>query len=282
MLLANFLIGLREGLEAALIVSILVAYLVKTGRRGQLPAIWLGVGIAIVLALTIGAVLQFTSRAMTFEQQELLGGSLSIIAVGFVTWMVFWMRSAARGLKGELQGKLDQALELGPLALTTVAFLAVGREGVETSLFFWAAAQSSSSTAVPLLGIVLGLAVATLLGYAIYRGALRINLSRFFTITGALLIVVAAGVLAYGFHDLQEADFLPGLYNLAFDISETIPPDSWVGTLLKGTVNFQPNPTWLQVGVWLAYLIPVMTLFLRGARTKKPAPVRTDEASRTR
>ncbi|UYM04763.1 iron uptake transporter permease EfeU [Solicola gregarius] len=275
MLLANFLIGLREGLEAALIVSILVAYLVKTDRRDRLPAIWLGVGAAVALALMVGAVLQFTSRAMTFEQQELLGGTLSIVAVAFVTWMVFWMRRAARGLKGELHGRLDHAMDLGPLALAVVAFLAVGREGLETSLFFWAAAQTSSSTVVPLIGILLGLAVAAVLGVLFYLGALRINLSRFFTITGALLIVVAAGVLAYGFHDLQEADFLPGLYNLAFDISGTLRPDGWLGTLLKGTINFQPNPTWLQVIVWLAYIVPVMALFLFGARTKKPQPAST-------
>ncbi|MDN5854684.1 MAG: FTR1 family protein [Actinomycetia bacterium] len=272
MFLANFLIGLREGLEASLIVSILVAYLVKTQRRDRLPAVWLGVAAALALSLGLGALLQFTSRAMTFEQRELLGGVLSIIAVGFVTWMVFWMRRAARGLKADLQDKLDDALDLGPLALTIVAFLAVAREGLETSLFFWAAAQNSSDTTVPFLGILTGLVVAVVLGYLMYRGALRINLSRFFTITGALLIVVAAGVLAYGVHDLQEADFLPGINSNAFDISETLRPDSWLGTVLKGTINFQPDPTVLQVIVWLAYLLPVMALFLIGARTKKPQP----------
>lgn len=274
MFLANFLIGLREGLEASLIVSILVAYLVKTGRRDRLGTVWLGVAAALVLSLALGATLQFTSRAMTFEQRELMGGLLSIIAVGFVTWMVFWMRRAARGLKADLHDKLDDALAMGPLALLVVAFLAVAREGLETSLFFWAAAQNSSSTTVPLLGIVSGLVVAVVLGYLMYRGALRINLSRFFTVTGALLIVVAAGVLAYGVHDLQEADFVPGLNSLAFDISETLRPDSWVGTLLKGTINFQPNPTVLQVVVWLAYLLPVMAVFLLGARTRRPQTAR--------
>lgn len=275
MLLANFLIGLREGLEASLIVSILVAYLVRTERRDRLAHIWYGVGAAVVLALALGAVLQFTSRAMTFEQRELLAGTMSIVAVAFVTWMVFWMRRTARALKGQLHGKLDDALALGPFALVLVAFLAVGREGIETSLFFWAAAQNSSSTATPLAGILLGLAVSVVLGHLMYRGALRINLSRFFTVTGALLVVVAAGVLAYGIHDLQEARFLPGQYDLAFDISATLPPDGWLGTLLKGTVNFQPDPTKLQVIVWLAYVVPVLGLFVAGARAKPRSPAQT-------
>ncbi|MGH3423655.1 MAG: iron uptake transporter permease EfeU [Nocardioidaceae bacterium] len=270
MLLANILIGLREGLEASLIVGILVAYLVKTERRDRLRYIWTGIVAALLLSMTVGALLQFTSRNMTFAQQELLGGSLSIVAVGFVTWMVFWMRRTARGLKGELQGKLDHAIGMGPPALVLVSFLAVGREGLETSLFFWAAAQTSSSTLTPLVGILIGLAVAVMLGYLIYRGALRINLSRFFTITGALLIVVAAGVLAYGFHDLQEARFLPGLSSLAFDISGTVEPSGWLGTLLKGTINFQPDPTKLQAVAWVLYIVPVMTVFFAGARTKTP------------
>lgn len=259
----NYLIGLREGLEASLVVCILIAYLVKTGRKDALKPIWMGIGVAIALALGFGCALEFGSQELTFEAQEALGGSLSIVAVGLVTWMVFWMRRTARHLKSELHGRLDAALAMGTGALAATAFLAVGREGLETALFVWASVHAASDgTPRPLIGVALGLATAVFLGWLFYRGALKINLARFFTWTGGMLVVVAAGVLAYGVHDLQEADWIPGLRNLAFDISGTIPPDSWYGTLLKGVLNFQPDPTVLQVTVWALYLVPTLAIFL--------------------
>ncbi|MFF9483949.1 iron uptake transporter permease EfeU [Streptomyces sp. NPDC014676] len=260
---SNYLIGLREGLEASLVVCILIAYLVKTGRRDALKPVWAGIGVAITVALGFGCALEFGSQELTFEAQEALGGSLSVLAVCLVTWMVFWMRRTARHLKAELHGKLDAALAMGTGALVVTAFLAVGREGLETALFVWASVHAAGDGSPrPLIGVALGLATAVLLGWLFYRGALRINLATFFTWTGGMLVVVAAGVLAYGFHDLQEADWLPGLTDLAFDISGTIPPDSWYGTLLKGVFNFQPDPTVLQVTVWLLYLVPTLALFL--------------------
>ncbi|MFB6675506.1 iron uptake transporter permease EfeU [Streptomyces sp. NPDC056390] len=262
----NYLIGLREGLEASLVVCILIAYLVKTDRRDALRPIWIGIAIAVAVALGFGFALTFGSQELTFEAQEALGGSLSIIAVGLVTWMVFWMRRTARHLKAELHGKLDAALQMGTAALVATAFLAVGREGLETALFVWASVRASNDgTHGPLIGVLLGLLTAVALGWAFYRGALRINLAKFFTWTGGMLVIVAAGVLAYGVHDLQEAQFLGGLSSKAFDISETIPPDSWYGTLLKGVLNFQPDPTVLQVVVWLLYLIPTLAVFLAPA-----------------
>ncbi|GAX50923.1 MULTISPECIES: iron uptake transporter permease EfeU [Streptomyces] len=259
----NYLIGLREGLEASLVVCILIAYLVKTDRKDALKPIWMGIGVAIALALGFGCALEFGSQELTFEAQEALGGSLSIVAVGLVTWMVFWMRRTARHLKSELHGRLDAALAMGTGALVATAFLAVGREGLETALFVWASVHAASDgTPRPLIGVALGLATAVLLGWLFYRGALKINLAKFFTWTGGMLVVVAAGVLAYGVHDLQEADWIPGLRNLAFDISGTIPPDSWYGTLLKGVLNFQPDPTVLQVTVWALYLVPTLAIFL--------------------
>ncbi|MFF3331206.1 iron uptake transporter permease EfeU [Streptomyces sp. NPDC002888] len=260
---SNYLIGLREGLEASLVVCILIAYLVKTDRRDALKPLWIGIGVAVALALGFGCALEFGSQELTFEAQEALGGSLSILAVGLVTWMVFWMRRTARHLKSELHGKLDAALRMGTGALVATAFLAVGREGLETSLFVWVSVHSASDgTPRPLAGAALGLATAVVLGWLFYRGALRINLAKFFTWTGGMLVVIAAGVLAYGFHDLQEADWIPGLTDKAFDITATIPPDSWYGTLLKGVFNFQADPTVLQVTVWLLYLIPTLALFL--------------------
>ncbi|MFD7836119.1 iron uptake transporter permease EfeU [Streptomyces sp. NPDC059761] len=267
----NYLIGLREGLEASLVVCILIAYLVKTDHRDRLTPVWLGIGLAVTLSLGFGAALQFGSSTLSFQAQELLGGTLSIISVGLVTWMVFWMKRTARNLKSELQGQLDAALAVGTGALVFTAFMAVGREGLETSLFIWTAVQATGDGVRPLVGAVLGLLTSMVLGWLFYRGALKINLAKFFTWTGAMLVVVAAGVLAYGFHDLQEGDFLPGLHTLAFDISTTIPSDSWYGTLLKGVFNFQPNPTALQVTVWCLYLVPVMALFLAPARSATPA-----------
>jgi high-affinity iron transporter len=277
-MLANFLIGLREGLEAALIVSILIAYLVKSGRRHLLPQIWIGVGIAVAVSLAFGAALTFGPKGLTFEAQELIGGLLSIVAVVFVTWMIFWMAKAARTLSGELRAQLDKAADAGRWSLTIVAMLAVGREGLETALFLWAATQAAvggtGSTTGPLLGAALGLVLAMVLGYLIYRGALKINLGRFFTWTGAFLIVIAAGVLAYGVHDLQEAGLLPGLNNLAFDVSGVIPPTSWYGTVLKGVFNFSPATTVLQAAAWLLYFIPTLAIFLyqKRQRTQPASP----------
>jgi len=268
--LANYLIGLREGLEAALIVTILIAYVVKIGRRDVLPRLWAGVGLAVLLALTIGAILTFGTYGLSFTAQETIGGILSIIATGLVTWMVFWMLRTARDLKGHLHGSIDKHLVGTGMGLVLVAFLAVGREGIETALFIWAAVQATGETTLPLVGASLGIVTAVGLGWLIYAGMLKINLGRFFTWTGAILIVVAAGVLSYGVHDLQEAGILPGLNSLAFNVSAAIPPDSWYGTLLKGTLNFSPATTWLELGAWIAYTVPTLTLFVIKSRRAKP------------
>ncbi len=281
-MLSNYLIGLREGLEASLIVAILVAYIIRSGRRDQLPRIWAGVALAVLISIGFGALLTFGPRRLTFEAQEAIGGTLSIIAVGFVTWMIFWMAKNARGLSSELHGQIDEAVETGRRGLVIIAFLAVAREGLETALFLWAATQATTSEGQsnwePLTAALLGIVTAVVLGYLFYRGALRINLTKFFAWTGAFLVLVAGGVLAYGVHDLQEAGILPGLNNLAFDVSETIAPDSWIGTLLKGTFNFSPATTWLEAIVWIAYVVPTMWLFIRAVR-KKPAPVANTAAT---
>jgi high-affinity iron transporter len=285
--LANYLIGLREGLEATLVVVILVAYVVKSERRDLLGRIWGGVAIAVLVSLAFGALLTFGPRGMTFTAQEALGGSLSIIAVGFVTWMVMWMARSARTLSGDLKGQVDKAAAAGGVSLVVVAMLAVGREGLETALFLWAATQATTSTGhstlLPLIGAALGLLTAMSIGYLFYRGALRINLGKFFTWTGGILIVVAAGVLSYGVHDLQEAGVLPGLNNLAFDLRGVFTEDTWIGTILKGTINFTPNTTWLQLAVWVVYVSLAMTLFIRtvkrGNRSVPPTPVPAGSSS---
>jgi high-affinity iron transporter len=269
-LLGNYLIGLREGLEASLVVSILIAYLVKSGNRQALSPVWAGVGTAVALSVGFGIALTLASGEMQFKTQEGFGGSLSIIAVGLVTWMVFWMRRTARFMKAELEGKLQGALALGGGALFTVAFLAVGREGLETALFLWTNINNAGSSVEPIVGALLGLATAVLLGYLLYRGGLRLNLKRFFTITGAALIVVAAGVFGYGFHDLQEASVLPGLNTLAFEphtwFTALGTPGQWLQTALQGVFNLTPQVTVLQAIAWTVYIVPTMLLFVRPAR----------------
>ncbi|MEZ2388239.1 iron uptake transporter permease EfeU [bacterium RCC_150] len=269
---ANFLIGLREGLEATLVVVLLMAYLVKTGRRSLLPRLWAGVGIAVAVSVAFGALLTFGPQGLTFEAQETIGGGLSILAVGLVTWMVFWMARTARSLGSELKSKVDKMADGAAWGLVLVAALAVGREGLETALFLWAAAQAAGQTSQPLLGALLGLVVAAGLGYLLHRGVLKVNLSRFFTWTGVGLIVIAGGVLAYGFHDLQEAGILPGLHSLAFDVSAAIPPSSWYGTLLKGTLNFSAETTWLEAVAWILYVVPVLFFYIRANRSTTAKP----------
>ncbi|MFF4596041.1 iron uptake transporter permease EfeU [Amycolatopsis sp. NPDC001319] len=269
MLFSSLLIGMREGLEAALVVSILVAFLVKTDRRAALRWVWPGVVAAVVLSVAVGAVLTYTTANLTFEHQELVGGVLSIVAVAFVTVMIFWMRTAARHISAELRGKMENALKLGPAAIVLVSFLSVGREGLETSVFFYASVQTArGDTALPLLGFTAGIVIAVALAWLLYRGALRFDLGKFFKVTGVLLVFVAAGVLGYGLHDLQEGAFLPGLSTLAFDASAVVPETSWYGALLKGIFNYSQQTTVLQAIAWVAYVAIVLPLFLRPARDK--------------
>lgn len=280
-MLANYLIGLREGLEASLVIGILIAYIVRTGRRDLLGAVWTGVGIAIAISLAVGAALTLGPRGLSFTAQETIGGVLSIVAVGLITWMIFWMGKTARFLKRHLEDGLEKAIALGKGAIIAMALVAVGREGLETALFLWAGIQASGSTTAPLTGAVLGLATAVALGYLIYRGAVRINLRVFFQWTGLFLIVIAAGVLAYGVHDLQEAGVLPGLNSLAFDVTSTIPPGSIAGTLLKGIFNFSPASTILEVIAWVLYLVPTVWLFSRMAFARSPQPAAQVEPATT-
>jgi high-affinity iron transporter len=269
-----FLIGLREGLEAALVVSILIGYLTKLGRRDVLPRIWAGVGLAVLVSLAVGAVLQFGAYSLTFQAQEAIGGGLSIVAVGFVTWMIFWMTRNASRLASTLRADVDKALVGAGWGLVLLAFLSVGREGVETSLFIWTAVQSAGADVWSLVGAVLGIAAAVVLGVAITKGLVKVNLGKFFTVTGAILIVVAAGVLSYGVHDLQEAAILPGLHAVAFDVSGAVPPDSWYGVLLKGLFNFSPASTWLELSVWVAYVVITGAAFALALRHRAPVASR--------
>ena len=272
-MLANFLIGLREGLEAGLIVGILVAYLKKLGRRDILPRLWVGIGIAIGISLAVGAILTWGPYGLSFQAQEILGGGLSILAVALVTWMIFWMAQHSRGLKGELQSKLDAAIAGTGMGIVVVGFVSVGREGVETALFIWASVASTGNAVLGTIGAVLGILVSIVIAYLIYRGLVRINLSRFFLWTGLFLILVAAGVLSYGIGDLQEAGVIPGNGQAAFSVAGIIPPSSWYGIVLAGLFNYTAEPTWARLVAWALYLAIVTPIFLRRATAPAPSPV---------
>lgn len=274
----NYLIGLREGLEAALLLVLLLAYLRRTGRTALIPRLWAGVAVAVVLSAAFGALLTFGPQGLTFEAQEAIGGGLSILAVALVTGMVFWMARTARNLGNTLTTRMDAATTAGGWAVAVVAAVTVGREGLETALFLWAAAQSTGQTWQPLVGSLAGILTAVIIGWLIGRGTIKLNLGVFFRWTGALLIVIAGGVLAYGIHDLQEARILPGLNALAFNLSSVIPPASWYGTLLKGVFNLSAETTWLQAVAWVLYVSITLVVYLRVVRRpsgSSPAAART-------
>ncbi|MBD0691087.1 iron uptake transporter permease EfeU [Streptomyces sp. CBMA123] len=268
----SFLIGLREGLEAGLIVSILVATLVRAGQKGRLPQVWTGVAAAVALSLSFGAVLTFTAANLSGHAQEAFGGVLSLIAVGFVTAMVFWMRRSARTLSADIKEKVQASLTMGAGALVLTSFLAVAREGLETSLFLWTNARTAGESTGPLIGAAVGLLLSVGLCWGLYRRALKMNLTKFFAITGAGLIVVAAGVLGYGLRDLQESGLVGGGGTYAFDLSGHLDASSWYATLVQGTLNLTVTMTVLQVVGYIAYLSIVMTLFIEGVRGGKAAP----------
>ena len=284
MFLANLLIALREGLEAALVVSIIIAYLVKSDRRDALPKLWLGVGLAALVPLVAGAIMTWGPKTLTFQAQEILGGLLSFVAVGLVTWMIFWMGKNARELKGELEGSLSKTLAEGGSGwgVVWIAVVAVGREGVETALFVWATVRSSIETSIKqtTAGVVTGLVLAIVLGVLIYQGAVRINLRIFFAVTGYFLIVVAAGIVAYGIGDLQEAGLLPGHTSHAWDLSSYLPantsPLHWLYVLLEAMFQLNLQPSVLQVLGWCLYIVPTLVLLTLQIMGRWPAPRQKD------
>ena len=273
MFLANFLIALREGVEAALIVGVVAAYLVKVGRKNLLPKVWLGVVIAAAIPLSLGAIMTWGPYTLSFQAQEILGGTLSLVAVAMVTWMILWMssnsRQFARKLREDTAAQLASDSDWG---VVWIAFIAVAREGIETALFVWATIKSSAESAIaaPALGVVTGLLVAVVIGWLIYTGAARINLSVFFNITGLLLIVVAAGIVSYGIGDLQESSVLPGWGVPIYDITayldgsvySWLTTSSWWWTLLEAMFNVNASPTHLQLIGWVLYIVIILPLFL--------------------
>jgi len=260
-LTATFFITLREGLEAALIVGIIAAYLVKVGRRDLLRPVAAGVLLAVVLCIGLGVAVVATVGRLPLQLQATLEGIGAITAVVIVTWMLFWMRRQGRSLKGELEGHLAAAIASGTaLALVGMAFLAVIREGIETVLFLLAVLTSRGDTGPALVGGLIGLGVAAVMGWAIFAMGVRINLGRFFTWTGVVLIFVAGGLVMYAVAEFTEAGLLPASPT-AFDIGATLPDNSPLGSVLAGLFGYRSSPSVLQVVSYLAYVVPVLTLF---------------------
>jgi high-affinity iron transporter len=270
--LPTFVIGLREGVEAALIVGIIAAFLVRGGRTGALRPMWIGVGAAVVLCLGFAVGLQVLDANLPQRQQEMLETVVALAAVGMVTYMVVFMRRHAWRLRGELESRADVALATGSTAaLVAMAFFAVLREGLETSVFLLAAFQASVSPGLAAGGAIAGIVVAIALGLLIYRGGVRINLSRFFTATAVVLVVVAAGLLAFAAHSAHEAGWLNAWQAQALDLSPWVRPGSVWSALLTGVLGIQPRPNWAEVTIWLIYLVP-MTVYVLWPRRRPVKP----------
>ncbi|WP_130098893.1 iron uptake transporter permease EfeU [Siccibacter turicensis] len=263
-----FLIMLREGLEAALIVSLIASYLKRTQRGQWMGAIWGGVVLAAGLCLALGIVINETTGEFPQKEQELFEGLVAVIAVIILTWMVFWMRKVARNVKGELEQAVDNALARKGnhgWALVLMAFFAVAREGLE-SVFFLLAAFQQDVGIWPPVGAMLGLACAVILGFLIYWGGIRLNLARFFQWTSLFILLVAAGLAAGAIRAFHEAGLWNHFQDIAFDMSGVLSTHTLTGTLLEGIFGYQESPTVSEVAVWFLYLIPALVAFLLPAR----------------
>ncbi|HEY0276238.1 MAG TPA: iron uptake transporter permease EfeU [Paenirhodobacter sp.] len=264
-MLAPFLIMLREGLEAALIVGIIAGYLRQTGRKQWLPAVWVGIFLALALALFVGAALQLFSAGFPQKAQEAFEAAIGLLAVMVLVGMVFWMRRAARSIKAELQASIDDALAEqhgAAWALIFMVFLATAREGLESIFFLLAIFQQSPSAAAP-VGALLGVLVAVAAGWGIYAGALRLDLRRFFRWTGIFILFVAAGLLAGSVKALHEAGLWNGLQQVVFDLGSVLPESSPLGTVLSGLLGYREAPTLGEVIAYLVFLAFTLFLFLR-------------------
>ena len=277
-MLPTFVIGLREGLEAALIVGIIAAFLGRHagGRQGRdaLRQVWIGTGAAVAICGGIAVALQVISSDLPQRQQEGLETVVGALAVCMVTYMIVFMRRHARDLKGDLEGATASALAAGSSrALVVMAFLAVLREGFETAVFLLATFHAAGDATASWLGAVIGILLAAAVGYGIYRGGVRLNLARFFRVTGLVLVAVAAGLVMTAFHTASEAGWLSAGQAQAFDLSWLVRPGTPVSSLLTGVLGIQPYPVWIEVAAWLAYLVPMTVIVAWPARRRRqPVP----------
>lgn len=271
-MIATYVIGLREGLEAALIVGIVAAFLRQQGHRAALRYVWLGVAIAVVLCTAVGVALQILDEQLPQRQQEQLETVVGLCAVGIVSFMIVWMRRHAMSLRSEIERSAAAAVAQGSvIALVGMAFFAVLREGLETAVFLLAAFQASSNATAAGFGALLGLLTAFAVGVGLYRGGIRINLARFFRITAAILVFIAAGLLASATHTAHEAAWLNSFQDQALNLSWLVVPGTVTSSLLTGMLGLQPLPTVAEVGAYLIYAVPMLlyVLWPRGLRRRR-------------
>ncbi|HXF81906.1 MAG TPA: iron uptake transporter permease EfeU [bacterium] len=271
---ASFLITLREGLEAALILGIILAYLSRTGNRDRAGSVWAGTAAAVLLSLGAGGMVFLTAGSIEGRAEEIFEGVAMFTAAAVLTYMIFWMRRQAINIRAHLQAQVHTALESGSaLALGLLAFVAVGREGIETALFMFAAARTTSSYETTVGGL-LGLAAAALLGYLLYRGTYRLNLRAFFNVTSILLLLFAAGLLAHGFHEFHEAAIIPPVIEHVWDINPILNENSTLGSFLKALFGYNGNPSLVEVLAWAGYLALVGWAYFRPATARELQPQR--------
>jgi high-affinity iron transporter len=268
------LVTTREGLEASLIVGIVLAYLAKTENRSYFRVIWLGTAAAVALSILTGAALFFTVGALEGRAEQIFEGAAMLAAVAVLTWMIFWMRKQAANIKKHLEARLAGAIAAGSaIGLASVVFFAVLREGWETALFLFAISESSTplSTSV---GAALGLVISVALGIALYMGSRRLNLRQFFTATGILLIVFAAGLLAHGIHEFQEAGLLPMTVEHVWDTNGVLNEDSTAGQFMTALFGYNGNPSLLELAAWGVFLLCALAFFVRPLVSwgRRPAP----------
>ncbi len=279
-MIPTFVITLREGVEAALIVGIIAAFLAKEGRTDAMRQMWIGVAFAAALCAIVGVGLDLIGQELPQKEQEGLETVIAMIAVVAVTYMIVWMRRNARGIKATLEGEAASALAAGSaMALVAMAFLAVLREGFETSVFLLAAFQDSTDTTAAGAGGILGLLVAIAIGLGLYRGGVRINLTRFFRITGLVLVLVAAGLLASAAHTAHEAGWINGLQGQALDLTLLVRPGTISGSLLTGMLGLQPTPTTIEAAVYVAYAVPMSLYVLWPDQLRRRRRVRARRGS---
>ena len=268
-MLPTFVIALREGLEASLIVGIIAAFLRKEGRPDALRAMWAGVALALVLCAGVAAALRVIDQQLPQRGQEGLEAVVALVAVAMITWMIVWMRANAAGLSRRLRADAASALARGSAwALVAMAFAAVLREGIETAVFLLAAFQDAADPAPAGIGAVLGVVVAVGLGFGIYRGGVRLDLGRFFRVTGAVLVLVAAGLVSAALHSAAEAGWIAAGQRQALDLSGVLAPGTVPSALVTGVLGVQPRPTQIEVVGWLLYAVPMLLFVLAPDRVR--------------
>jgi high-affinity iron transporter len=278
--LPTFVIGLREGVEASLIVGIVAAFLKQQGRNDALRYMWLGVALAVLLCTGVAVLLEVVNEQLPQQQQEGLETVVALIAVAMVTYMIVWMRRHSADLSGDLKASAGDALALGSAwGLVGMAFLAVVREGLETAVFLLAAFQNSGDSGAAAAGAALGIVAAVAIGYAIYRGGVRLNLSKFFKVTAVALVLVAAGLVAGAIHTAHEATWWNTLQGQAFDLSWLVVPGTWTSSLLTGVLGLQPFPNQGEVIGWLLYAVPMLTFVLWPSRRPREERATTTVAA---